>query len=108
LLCEHEHAKSIRLASQLMTMTKPIELSLLSESRLEPRLHDGTITYNPTIELFAGAAGPGTLQIWRTTNQVVAKSSQRGEREFVQALRWKPDGRMIGGRSRMSLRLICA
>jgi anaphase-promoting complex subunit 4 len=74
-------------------MTEPIELGLLSESKLEPRLHSGIITYNPTIELFAGAAGPATLQIWRANNQIVAKSSQRGERESVQATRWKPDGR---------------
>ncbi|KAI0395355.1 anaphase-promoting complex, cyclosome, subunit 4-domain-containing protein [Xylariaceae sp. FL0594] len=76
-------------------MAQPIELGLLSESKLEPRLHDGLITYNPTIELFAGAAGPSTLQVWRTNNQVVAKSSQRGEQESVQALRWKPDGQFL-------------
>ncbi|KAI3337047.1 anaphase-promoting complex, cyclosome, subunit 4-domain-containing protein [Xylariaceae sp. AK1471] len=76
-------------------MTEPVELGLLSESRLEPRLQSGIVTYNPTIELFAGAAGPATLQIWRTNNQIVAKSSQRGEQELVQAARWKPDGQFL-------------
>ncbi|KAH8165819.1 hypothetical protein CIB48_g2440 [Xylaria polymorpha] len=76
-------------------MTETIELGLVDESRLEPRLHDGIVTYNPTIELFAGAAGPTTLQIWRANNQVVAKNSQRGERASVQAVRWKPDGQFL-------------
>ncbi|KAI1426225.1 anaphase-promoting complex, cyclosome, subunit 4-domain-containing protein [Xylaria sp. FL1777] len=76
-------------------MTEPIELGLVDESRLEPRLHGGLVTYNPTIELFAGAAGPTTLQIWRANNQIVAKNSQRGERATVQAVRWKPDGQFL-------------
>ncbi|KAI1302643.1 anaphase-promoting complex, cyclosome, subunit 4-domain-containing protein [Xylaria venustula] len=76
-------------------MTEPIELSLVDESRLEPGLHGGIVTYNPAIELLAGAAGPATLQIWRANNQVVAKSSQRGERASVQAVRWKPDGQFL-------------
>ncbi|KAI1743615.1 anaphase-promoting complex, cyclosome, subunit 4-domain-containing protein [Xylaria scruposa] len=76
-------------------MTEPIELGLIDESRLEPRLHDGIVTYNPTIELFAGAAGPTTLQIWRANNQVVAKHSQRGEQASVQAVRWRPDGQFL-------------
>ncbi|KAI0971677.1 anaphase-promoting complex, cyclosome, subunit 4-domain-containing protein [Xylaria arbuscula] len=76
-------------------MTEPIELSLVDESRLEPGLHGGIVTYNPTIELLAGAAGPATLQIWRANNQVVAKSSQRGEQASVQAVRWKPDGQFL-------------
>ncbi|KAI0527821.1 anaphase-promoting complex, cyclosome, subunit 4-domain-containing protein [Xylaria bambusicola] len=76
-------------------MTEPIELRLLHESRLEPRLHGGIVTYNPTIELFAGAAGPTTLQIWRANNQVVTKNSQRGDRASVQAVRWKSDGQFL-------------
>jgi anaphase-promoting complex subunit 4 len=74
-------------------MTEPIKLGLVNESRLEPRVHEGIVTYNPAIELFAGAAGPTTLQIWRTNNQIVAKNSQRGERTSVQAVRWKSDGK---------------
>ncbi|KAI1180084.1 anaphase-promoting complex, cyclosome, subunit 4-domain-containing protein [Nemania sp. FL0916] len=73
----------------------PVELGLIDESRLEPRLHGGIVTYNPTIELFAGAAGPTTLQIWRSGNQVVAKNSQRGERASVQAVHWKADGQFL-------------
>ncbi|KAI1824853.1 anaphase-promoting complex, cyclosome, subunit 4-domain-containing protein [Xylaria intraflava] len=76
-------------------MAEPIKLDLLSESKLEPALSGGIVSYNPTIELFAGAAGPATLQIWRTNNQVVAKSTQRGERESVQTVRWKPDGQFL-------------
>ncbi|KAI8634954.1 anaphase-promoting complex, cyclosome, subunit 4-domain-containing protein [Xylariaceae sp. FL1651] len=76
-------------------MAKPIELGLLSESRLEPRLHGRILTYNPTIELFAGAASPTTLHIWRSNSQIVAKSSQRGERETVQAVRWRADGQFL-------------
>ncbi|KAI1345917.1 anaphase-promoting complex, cyclosome, subunit 4-domain-containing protein [Xylaria sp. FL0043] len=76
-------------------MTEPIELSLVDQSRLEPRVHGGIVAYNPTIELLAGAAGPTTLQIWRANNQVVAKNSQRGERASVQAVRWKPDGQFL-------------
>ncbi|KAI1128554.1 anaphase-promoting complex, cyclosome, subunit 4-domain-containing protein [Nemania abortiva] len=76
-------------------MTEPIELSLVHELRLEPRVHGGIVTYNPTIELFAGAGGPTTLQIWRMNNQIVAKNSQRGERVSVQAVRWKPDGQFL-------------
>lgn len=75
-------------------MTEPIELTLLSESRLDPRPHNGLLTYNPSIELFAGAAGPKTLQIWRSNSQVVTKSSQRGERDSVEALCWKADGKL--------------
>ncbi|KAF2969264.1 hypothetical protein GQX73_g4344 [Xylaria multiplex] len=76
-------------------MTEPIELSLIDESRVEARLHNGIVTYNPTIELFAGAAGPTTLQIWRANNQVVTKNSQRGEQTSVQAIHWKPDGQFL-------------
>lgn len=76
-------------------MTEPIELTLLSESRLDPRPHNGLLTYNPSIELFAGAAGPKTLQIWRSNSQVVTKSSQRGERDSVEALCWKADGQFL-------------
>lgn len=76
-------------------MTEPIEpqLRLLSESRLDPRPHDGLLIYNPAIELFAGAAGSKTLQIWRSNSQLVTKSSQRGEKDSIEALRWKADGR---------------
>lgn len=73
-------------------MTEPIELVLLSNSRLEPKPHNGLLTYNPTIELYAGAAGSKTLQIWRSNGQIVTKSSQRGEKDSVEALRWKADG----------------
>lgn len=86
-----KHAKSSCPAGY--TMTDPIELGLVDEARLEARLHGGIVAYNPTIELFAAAAGPETLQIWRMNNQIVAQSSQRGERVSVQAVRWKPDGR---------------
>ncbi|KAI5928736.1 anaphase-promoting complex component Cut20/Apc4 [Camillea tinctor] len=76
-------------------MTQPIELQLLSESRLDPPPRGGLLTYNPSIELFAGAAGSKTLQIWRSNGQVVTKSSQRGERDTVQAVQWKPDGQFL-------------
>ncbi|OTB05018.1 hypothetical protein M426DRAFT_22367 [Hypoxylon sp. CI-4A] len=76
-------------------MTKPIELTLLSELRLDPRTHNGLLTYNPNIELFAGAAGPKALQIWRSNGQVVTKSSQRGERDSVEAICWKTDGQFL-------------
>ena len=75
-------------------MTEPIELELLSNSQLEPRVHNGLLTYNPTIELFAGSAGSKALQIWRSNGQVVTKSSQRGEKDSVEALRWKADGKL--------------
>ncbi|KAI1818821.1 anaphase-promoting complex, cyclosome, subunit 4-domain-containing protein [Poronia punctata] len=81
--------------ANMMPMAEPMELGLLSESRLDSKLSGRIVTYNPTIELFAVAADTGALQIWRTTNQVVAKSSQRGEQETVQALRWKPDGQFL-------------
>ncbi|KAI0480532.1 anaphase-promoting complex component Cut20/Apc4 [Xylariaceae sp. FL0804] len=76
-------------------MTEPIELKLSSEARLDPRPQRGLLTHNPSIELFAGAAGAKTLQIWRSNGQVVAKSSQRGDREAVEAVRWKPDGQFL-------------
>ncbi|CAJ2506065.1 Uu.00g001950.m01.CDS01 [Anthostomella pinea] len=76
-------------------MTEPIQLKLASESRLDPKPHGGLLTYNPSIELFAGAAGPNTLQVWRSNGQVVIKSSQRGEREVVEAVRWKSDGQFL-------------
>ncbi|KAK7918345.1 hypothetical protein PG985_010219 [Apiospora marii] len=76
-------------------MAEPIQLGLMSHTVLDPKIHDGMLTYNPTIELFAGAAGSKTLQIWRSNGQVVVKSSQRGEKESVQALRWKPNGQFL-------------
>ncbi|KAI1458241.1 anaphase-promoting complex, cyclosome, subunit 4-domain-containing protein [Annulohypoxylon moriforme] len=76
-------------------MTESIELTLLSESKLDPRLHNSLLTYNPHIELFAGAAGPKTLQIWRSNSQVVTKSSQRGEKDNVEAICWKADGQFL-------------
>ncbi|KAL7627099.1 hypothetical protein AAE478_003875 [Parahypoxylon ruwenzoriense] len=76
-------------------MTEPIELKLLSESRLDPKTRNGLVTYNPSIELFAGAVEPKNLQIWRSNGQIVTKSSQRGERDTVQALRWKADGQFL-------------
>lgn len=76
-------------------MAEPIKVDLLSETKLDPKPHGGLLTYNPSIELFATAAGPRTLQIWRSNGQVVAKSSQRGEKESVEALQWKPDGQFL-------------
>ncbi|KAI1646981.1 anaphase-promoting complex, cyclosome, subunit 4-domain-containing protein [Daldinia loculata] len=76
-------------------MTEPIELTLRNDLRLEPKPHNGLLTYNPAIELFAGAAGSKTLQIWRSNGQAVTKSSQRGERDTVEALRWKADGQFL-------------
>ncbi|KAI1384528.1 anaphase-promoting complex, cyclosome, subunit 4-domain-containing protein [Hypoxylon trugodes] len=76
-------------------MTTPIELTLLSESRLDPKPHNGLLTYNPNIELFAGAAGSKTLQVWRSNGQIVTKSSQRGEKDSVEALHWKADGQFL-------------
>ncbi|RYP77702.1 hypothetical protein DL770_007048 [Monosporascus sp. CRB-9-2] len=76
-------------------MTKPIELKLFGETQLDPKPHGGLITYNPSIELFARAAGPTSLQVWRSNGQIVAKVSQRGERESVQAIRWKADGQFL-------------
>lgn len=71
---------------------EPATLSLLSETKLDPPPHGGLLTHNPSIELVARAAGPKTLEIWRSNGQTVTKSSQRGEKESVQALRWKADG----------------
>ncbi|KAI2780027.1 anaphase-promoting complex, cyclosome, subunit 4-domain-containing protein [Daldinia loculata] len=76
-------------------MTEPIELTLRNDLRLDPKPHNGLLTYNPAIELFAGAAGSKTLQIWRSNGQAVTKSSQRGERDTVEALRWKADGQFL-------------
>ncbi|KAK7938105.1 anaphase-promoting complex component Cut20/Apc4 [Apiospora aurea] len=76
-------------------MAEPIQLGLTSHTVLDPKIRDGMLTYNPTIELFAGAAGSKTLQIWRSNGQLVVKSSQRGEKESVQALRWKPNGQFL-------------
>ncbi|KAI1490860.1 anaphase-promoting complex component Cut20/Apc4 [Biscogniauxia mediterranea] len=76
-------------------MTQPIELKLFSESRLDLSPRGGLLTYNPSIELFAGAVGSRTLQIWRSNGQVVTKSSQRGERDTVEAIQWKPDGQFL-------------
>ncbi|KAK6077182.1 Anaphase-promoting complex subunit 4 [Seiridium cupressi] len=76
-------------------MAEPIILQLLSETKLDPKPHGGLLTYNPSIELFARAAGSKTLEVWRTNAQSVVKSSQRGERESVEALRWKADGEFL-------------
>ncbi|KAI1654284.1 anaphase-promoting complex, cyclosome, subunit 4-domain-containing protein [Daldinia decipiens] len=76
-------------------MTEPIELTLRNDLRLDPKPHNGLLTDNPAIELFAGAAGPRTLQIWRSNGQAVTKSSQRGKRDTVEALRWKADGQFL-------------
>ncbi|KAI8960282.1 anaphase-promoting complex, cyclosome, subunit 4-domain-containing protein [Daldinia sp. FL1419] len=80
---------------QGVAMAEPIELTLRNDLRLDPKPHNGLLTYNPAIELFAGAAGPRTLQIWRSNGQAVTKSSQRGERDSVEALRWKADGQFL-------------
>ncbi|KAI1261912.1 anaphase-promoting complex, cyclosome, subunit 4-domain-containing protein [Xylariaceae sp. FL1019] len=100
LLVEEEEevtfSKDIRsVADNYLTMTEPVELELLSESRFEARVHQGLISYNPIIELFAGPASPTTLQIWRSNSQLVTKSSLRGEKETVQAIHWKPDGQFL-------------
>ncbi|KAI0022065.1 anaphase-promoting complex, cyclosome, subunit 4-domain-containing protein [Xylariomycetidae sp. FL0641] len=76
-------------------MSQPAELRLFSETRLDPKAQGDLLVCNPRIELFASAAGPKTLQIWRSNAQVVAKSSQRGERESIEAVRWKADGQFL-------------
>ncbi|KAI1501279.1 anaphase-promoting complex component Cut20/Apc4 [Biscogniauxia marginata] len=76
-------------------MTQAIELKLLSELRLDSSPRSGLLTYNPNIELFAGAAGSKSLQIWRSNGQVVTKSNKRGEHDTVEAVRWKPDGQFL-------------
>lgn len=73
-------------------MAEQITLDLLGETKLDSRPYAGLLTYNPSIELFAGAAGPKTLEVRRSNGQAVVKSSQKGEKESVQALRWKADG----------------
>jgi anaphase-promoting complex subunit 4 len=73
-------------------MAETFQLSLLSETRLDPKSHGGLLSYNPSIELFARAAGAKSLQIWRANGQCVVKSSQKGDKESVQALTWKADG----------------
>jgi anaphase-promoting complex subunit 4 len=75
-----------------INMAEPITLQLLSETKLDPKPHGSLLTYNPSIELFARAAGPKTLEVWRSNAQSVVRSSQRGEKESVEALRWKTDG----------------
>ncbi|KAI1862462.1 hypothetical protein JX265_009176 [Neoarthrinium moseri] len=76
-------------------MAHDSSLELLSEAKLDPRPHAGLLTYNPSIELFARAAGSRTLEIWRSNGQTVAKNSQKGERETVEALQWKADGEFL-------------
>ncbi|KAI1082374.1 anaphase-promoting complex, cyclosome, subunit 4-domain-containing protein [Whalleya microplaca] len=76
-------------------MTEPIELELFGESKLDAQPREALLTYNPSIELFAGTSGPTTLQIWRSNGQVVSKNSQRGERDSVEAIRWKADGQFL-------------
>ncbi|KAI0014015.1 anaphase-promoting complex, cyclosome, subunit 4-domain-containing protein [Xylariaceae sp. FL0662B] len=78
-----------------MTMTEPIELELFGESRLDSQPRNTPLTYNPSIELFAGTSGSKTLQIWRSNGQIVSKSSQRGERDSVEAICWKADGQFL-------------
>lgn len=80
------------LGTTTISMAEPNILPVLSETKLDPRLHAGLITHNPSIELFAEAAGPETLEVRRANGQSVVKSSQKGERKSVQALRWRPDG----------------
>ena len=72
---------------------EPHQLHLASESRLDPPTHRALVTHNPSIELAARAAGPKSVQVWRANGQTVSKSSQRGERESVEALRWRSDGK---------------
>ncbi|KAI0127922.1 anaphase-promoting complex component Cut20/Apc4 [Xylariales sp. AK1849] len=76
-------------------MAEPITLELFSETKLDPKAHGGLLTYNPGIELFAWAAGPRTLEIWRSNAQTVVKSSQKGDSESVKALRWRADGEFL-------------
>ncbi|KAH6661346.1 anaphase-promoting complex, cyclosome, subunit 4-domain-containing protein [Truncatella angustata] len=76
-------------------MAEPTTLQLLSETKLDPKPHGGLLTYNPSIELFARAAGSKTLQVWRSNGQSVIKSSQKGEKDSIQALRWKTDGEFL-------------
>ncbi|KAH7037837.1 anaphase-promoting complex, cyclosome, subunit 4-domain-containing protein [Microdochium trichocladiopsis] len=73
-------------------MALSTHLSTAHEHRLDTPIHKSLISSNPRIELFAGASGPTTLQIWRSNGQVVAKNAQRGNRETVNALQWRPDG----------------
>ncbi|ETS76021.1 hypothetical protein PFICI_12965 [Pestalotiopsis fici W106-1] len=70
-------------------------LEPLSETRLDPKPHGELLTYNPSIELFARAAGPRTLEIWRSNGQSVVKASQKGDKQTVEALRWKTDGEFL-------------
>ncbi|KAH8653357.1 anaphase-promoting complex, cyclosome, subunit 4-domain-containing protein [Xylariales sp. PMI_506] len=76
-------------------MAESSKLELLSETRLDTQPYSGLLTCNPSIQLFAQAAGANFLEIRRSNGQVVLKSSQRGERESVQALRWKTDGEFL-------------
>lgn len=78
-------------------MAEPVAaaaLEPLSETRLDPKPHGELLTYNPSIELFARAAGPRTLEIWRSNGQSVVKASQKGDKQTVDALKWKTDGRV--------------
>lgn len=73
-------------------MAEPVVLQQLSDTRLDPKPYGGLLTCNPGIELFARAAGPKTLEIWRSNGQTVVQTSQKGAKETVDALRWKTDG----------------
>lgn len=78
-------------------MAEPVAAALepLSETRLDPKPHGELLTYNPSIELFARAAGPRTLEIWRSNGQSVVKASQKGDKQTVDALKWKTDGEFL-------------
>ncbi|KAK6218723.1 hypothetical protein LQW54_002646 [Pestalotiopsis sp. IQ-011] len=76
-------------------MAEPVVLQQLSDTRLDPKPYGGLLTCNPGIELFARAAGPKTLEIWRSNGQTVVQTSQKGAKETVDALRWKTDGEFL-------------
>lgn len=76
-------------------MAESVVLQQLSNTRLDPKPYGGLLTCNPGIELFARAAGPKTLEVWRSNGQTVVQNSQKGAKETVDALRWKTDGEFL-------------
>ncbi|KAI2626536.1 anaphase-promoting complex, cyclosome, subunit 4-domain-containing protein [Hypoxylon sp. NC1633] len=90
-----EENEEVTFSKDIKSVADSYLLRLISESQLDPKPRDGLITYNPTIELFAGAAGSKTLQIWRSNGHVITQSSQRGERDSVKAVCWKYDGQFL-------------
>lgn len=67
------------------------QLQLFSSGTLSVPVSGKQIACNPVIDLTATVGDGNTIYVWRGSNQLVSKHTERNQK--VDAIKWKEDGK---------------